>query len=701
MDTQKLAYMLQTLANSRSLNQGKLLHKHIISHGLQNNFFLCKKLIDFYFSCRCFDSARLVFKTLENTFEISMWNGLMASYSKNQLYSETLELFQQLQKLSWPKPDNYTFPSVLKSCAGLKMIKFGENIHGFLIKSGFEHDIVVMSSLMGVYCKSENFIDACQVFNEMPERDVASWNTMLSCYYQDGQCEKALEFFEKMRSAGVKPNSVTFTIAFSACARLLALDRGKDFHESIMNSEIYLDVFLGSAIVDMYAKCGCLGMSRKVFEAMPTKNVVSFNSIISGCAMNGDTDSCMELFIRMEMEGLKPNSTTLTGLLAACTRTSFLQLGKFIHGYVIKNGIDNDVFIGCALIDLYFKCGNIKHAELLFLKMPKNNVVVWNVMVSGYVTRGHYNEALEIFEGMRKSNIQADAVTFSSVLSACSQIASHQKGKEIHHYIIEKELESDLMVGGALIDMYAKCGLVEEAHHVFERLPDRDVVSWTAMIEAYGSNGLANDALKLFERMSQSNVKPDNVTFLSVLSACSHGGLVHEGCGYFKRMEMEYGISPSLEHYSCMIDLLGRAGKLHEAYEIFKSIPMKTDVGLLGAMLSACNIHGNLELGTEIGDLLLEKDPDDASIYIILSNMYAKAGRWEEMGKLRREMRERGVKKNPGCSWIEGDERMHIFFVGDKSHPQYKTIHECLKSLMLQIKKAGYSPNLFSSKTGS
>ncbi|CBI24229.3 unnamed protein product, partial [Vitis vinifera] len=541
MDTTKLLSLLKTCIDSKYLKQGKLIHQKIVSLGLQNNITLCKSLINLYFSCHLFQSAKLVFQTIENPLDITLWNGLMAACTKNFIFIEGLEP------------------------------------------------------------------------------------------------EKALELFEEMKVSGFKPDSVTLTTVISSCARLLDLERGKEIHMELVRSGFALDGFVSSALVDMYGKCGCLEMAKEVFEQIQRKNVVSWNSMIAGYSLKGDSKSCIELFRRMDEEGIRPTLTTLSSILMACSRSVNLQLGKFIHGYIIRNRVEADIFVNSSLIDLYFKCGNIGSAENVFQNMPKTNVVSWNVMISGYVKVGSYLEALVIFTDMRKAGVKPDAITFTSVLPACSQLAVLEKGKEIHNFIIESKLE------------------INEV---------------------------------LFEKMQQSDAKPDKVTFLAILSACSHAGLVDEGCYYFNQMIAEYGFKPAVEHYSCLIDLLGRVGRLREAYEILQRTPdIREDVGLLSTLFSACHLHKKLDLGEQIGRLLIEKDPDDPSTYIILSNMYASVKKWDEVRKVRLKIKELGLKKNPGCSWIEVGKRIHPFVVEDKSHPQADMIYECMSILASHVEK--------------
>lgn len=668
--------------NSKSLKQGRLIHQKVITLGFQNDIFLCKNLISLYVSCHLHDYAKHVFDTMENPCEISLWNGLMAGYTKNYMYVEALELFEKFLRYPFLKPDSYTYPSVLKACGGLSRVVLGRMIHTCLIKTGLLMDIVVGSSLVGMYAKCNAFEYAIQMFNEMPEKDVACWNTVISCYYQNGKFEEALRYFGAMRRFGFEPNSVTITTAISSCARLLDLDRGREIHEELIDSGFLMDSFISSALVDMYGKCGHLEMAIEVFEQIPVKTVVAWNSMIAGYGLKGDSISCIQLFKRMHNEGVKPTLTTLSSIIMVCSRSAQLQQGEFVHGYIIRNRIQPDIFINSSLMDLYSKCGKVGSAENVFKLIPKTKAVSWNVMISGYVSAGKFFEALGIFSEMRKSHVEPDAITFTSVLAACSQLAALEKGKEIHNLIIEKKMENNIVVMGALLDMYAKCGAVDEAYGVFKCLPERDLVSWTSMITAYGSHGRAYDALELFVEMLQSNVKPDRVTFLAILSACGHAGLVDEGCHHFNQMVNVYGIIPRVEHYSCLIDLLGRAGRLHEAYEILRRNPeIRDDVGLLSTLFSACRLHKNLDLGVGIARILIDKDPADSSTYIILSNMYASVQKWDEVRMVRSKMKELGLKKSPGCSWIEINQEIQPFFVEDNSHCHLELVNKCLSYL--------------------
>ncbi|KAF3643898.1 Pentatricopeptide repeat-containing protein [Capsicum annuum] len=681
MDSIKILSLLKSSVNvSTSLKRGKLLHQKIVISGLQSNIILSKNLINLYISCQDFRSAKLVFQNLENPLDITLWNGLIASYTKNHMFNEALGLFEKLLRFPYLKADSYTFPSVLKACCGLGKVEYGQIIHSHLIKTGLLSDVVVTSSVIGVYGKCDFFGSALQLFDEMPERDVACWNTVISCYYQSGQFSKAIQFFEKMKDLRYMPNSVTYTAAISSCARLLDLERGDRIYQELVNdSKFLLDGFVSAALVDMYGKCGFLDKAKEIFEQIPAKSLVSWNSIISGYSLRGDSKSCIELLQRMNNENMKPSPVTLSSLLMACSKSGQLQHGKFLHAYIIRNNIGSDVFLNASLLDLYLKCGRVETAQNIFSKISKNNVEAWNIMISGYVSAGYYLEALAIYNDMKLVGIKPDAITLTSALVSCSQLAALEHGKQIHKCIIDNRLESNEIVMGSLLDMYAKCGAVSEAFEVFDELPERDLVSWTTMIAAYGSHGQAFEALKIFNEMLHSNVKPDRVAFLAVISACAHAGLVDEGYHYFNLMVSGYGIQPSAEEYSCLIDLLGRAGRLGEAYAILQSNPhIKEDVELLSALVSACHLHGELEIGEEIAKMLTQKDKEDPSTYIVLAKIYASQNKWNEIRKLRLKMKDLGLRKKPGCSWIEVEKRIQTFLADDKSFPLVDNVYQCL-----------------------
>lgn len=369
-----------------------------------------------------------------------------------------------------------------------------------------------------------------------------------------------------------------------------------------------------------------------------------------------------------------------------------LKHGDAIHCLIIKIGFELDIFVGSALIDMYAKCKSTVNAQLVFDKSSIRNNVMWSAMVMGYTHIGHGEEALKLFSQMQLTGPEPDQFTFSGLLRACVSIVTLENGKQIHAYIIKTGFESCLFVGTNLVDMYAKCGSLFDSKDVFYRMPERNAISWTAMIGGYAQHGHSKEALKLFEQMQWEGIKPNQVTFLCVLSACSNMGLVDEGLSYFDSMTQVHGILPKTEHYACMVDLLGRSGHLDAAKRFITDMPLPPDASVWQSLLGACRIYGNIKLGEWAAQCILELNPQCPATYV-LSNIYAAASRGDDVEKVRQMMRDRGVVKEPGCSWIQVKDRVNTFFVRDKSHPRKKEIYAKLEELIESIKGAGYIPD--------
>eukprot|EP01018_Ginkgo_biloba_P002677 Gb_01638 [translate_table: standard] len=477
------------------------------------------------------------------------------------------------------------------------------------------------------------------------------------------------------------------------CLNKKNLAEGKLVHAHMIYAGFRPGMFLGNTLVNMYAKCGSLVDARRVLDELTYRNVVSWTVMLAAYSRHGQYEEALALFYQMQLTGIQPNHFTLASVLPACANLAALEHGKEIHEDIIRSGFQYNVFVGSALVDMYVKCGSIKNARQVFDKMPKGDVVSWTAMIAGYAQNGHFNEALELFGELKLSDMKPDSDIFAGVLPACANLAALEHGKELHRDIIKSGFQNDIFVGNALVDMYAKCGSLEAACQVFDRMPTRNVISWTAMIVGYAMHGCGKEALQLFEEMQHSNTKPNYVTMVGVLSACGHAGLVDDGWQYFNSMSQDYHITPEVEHYCCMVDLLGRAGRLHEAQDFINKMPIIPGVDLWGSLLGACRIHKNIELGECVAERLFELDPENAAHYVLLSHIYADAGRWDDVGKVRKMMRDRRVKKTAGCSWIEVDNKVYAFSLGDRSHPEMQKIYAKLEGLSGQMKEAGYVPN--------
>lgn len=386
-------------------------------------------------------------------------------------------------------------------------------------------------------------------------------------------------------------------------------------------------------------------------------------------------------------------NNTYAWLLQCCGDMNSLSEGKKVHSHIIKTVCECDVFLLNNLITMYVKCRSLKNARKVFDKMPERNDVSWNAIIAGSAQNGNGEEALNIFCDMQRAGWKPSNFTFGSVIKACAGLEALEQGRQIHAYTINTGFVWDAYVESSLVDMYAKCGSIEDAHQLFGKMDERDVVSWTLMIAGYAQNGQGTEAVQLFEQMRLEGIKPNHITFICVLAACSHSGLVDAGLCYFDSMSRHYNITPRPDHYACMIDLLGRAGLLDEAKKFINNMPYEPDISIWRALLAACRIHGNVELGKRAAECLFELEPQNAATYVQLSSIYAAAGQWEEAAKLRKLIKDRGVKKKPGCSWIEVNNRVHAFVIEDRSHPQTEKIYETLEKLETQIRDAGYLPD--------
>ncbi len=468
------------------------------------------------------------------------------------------------------------------------------------------------------------------------------WNSRLHKYLTTGQYKKTIELFEQMQEENVIPNAFSFVQVLNACAGLMALDDGLRIHMQIIQSGCESDLYVGNSLIDMYAKCGGIDYAWLVFSKMPIRNVISWNAMILGLVKCGQEQKAMELFQQMQCRGVAPDRVTFVGLLHACARVAVLKDGKQIHEQIIQSGFESDLFVASSLIDMYAKCGSIEDAQRVFDRMPTRDVAAWNAMLLGHVRGGQGQEALLLSQKMQQEGVKPDSITFVGVLNACASVVALVEGRDIHEQIIQRGFESDVFVGSGLIDMYVKCGSMDDAWRVFNKMPVRNVVSWTAMLKGYAMHGQGMEALAHFKWMCEEGVEIDGVTFVCLLLACSHAGLVNEGLHAFDSMMNVYRIPPTVDHYACKVDLLGRAGRLDEAEDVIKTMPCEPNAAVWMTLLGACRIYGEVEMGERIAKQLLELDPNMTAGYVVLSNIYAAAGKWDLSEKIQQQRKERG-----------------------------------------------------------
>lgn len=585
---------------------------------------------------------------------------------------------------------NYTY--LLKVCGDVGEIRRGKEIHGQLIVNGFSLDLFAMTGVVNMYAKCGQIEEAYKMFDRMPERDLVSWNTIVAGFAQNGFAELALDLVTRMHEEGRRGDFITIVSILPAVANVGSLRIGKAVHGYAMRAGFDSIVNVSTALVDMYAKCGRVETARLVFDGMKSRNVVSWNSMIAAYVEGGNPEEAMRIFQKMLDQGVEPTNVTIMEALHACADLGYLERGLFIHKLLDQLKLGTDVSMTNSLISMYSKCKNVDIAADIFSKLQGKTLVSWNAMILGYAQNGRVNEALNYFCKMRSKNIKPDSFTMVSVIPALAELSVIRHAKWIHALVIRSCFEKNVFVMTALIDMYAKCGAVGTARALFDMMNERHVTTWNVMIDGYGTHGLGKAAVELFNKMLEGPTKPNDITFLCAISACSHSGLVEEGIHYFTSMKKDYGIEPVMDHYGAMVDLLGRAGRLNEAWDFIQKMPIEPGITVFGAMLGACKIHKNVELGEKAASRLFELDPDEGGYHVLLANIYAAASMWDKLAKVRTIMEKKGLQKTPGCSLVELKNEVHSFYSGSTNHPQSKRIYTFLETLIDEIKAAGYVP---------
>lgn len=565
-------------------------------------------------------------------------------------------------------------------------------IHAQLFVSGLQDNGFIMAQFINVSGDLGEICRARQVFDDFPYPYVHLWNAIIRVYSRHNLFSEDIEMYWRMQVCGVRPDCFTLPRVLKACSGLTAIEVGRVVHGQILRYGFETDGFVQNGLVDLYAKCGQIERARVVFDGLGDKTIVTWTSIVSGYAQNGHPVEALTIFSEMRKLDVKPDWITLVSVLRAYTDVEDVEQGKSVHGCVIKMGLEFEPDLRIGLTAMYSKCGQVTVAKSLFDQMELPNVILWNAMISGYAKNGCAEEAVQLFREMMSKNIIPNSITVISSILACAQLGSLEQARWMDNYVNNTSYRDDVFVSTALIDMYAKCGSVELARKVFNQTRDKDVVVWSAMIVGYGLHGRGKEAIDLFHTMNQAQVHPNDVTFIGLLTACNHSGLVQEGWEFFHKMK-KYRIEPRHQHYACVVDLLGRAGYLDKAYDFIMKMPIEPGVTIWGALLSACKTYRRVILGEYAAERLFSLDPSNTGIYVQLSNLYASVRMWNGVAKLRVLMRERGLSKDTGYSTVEINGKLQAFRTGDKSHPRAKEINEELETLERRIKEAGFVPD--------
>ncbi|KAG6532687.1 pentatricopeptide repeat-containing protein At2g33680-like [Zingiber officinale] len=691
--------LLVRCSEQKNLAFGSALHGKAFKSGVTADVFFSNSIVVMYAKCSQLPRAAAAFEDIGAGKDVVSWNSLINSYSQigpNGSQS-VFHLFRRMRAECGLSvlPNCFTFAGVFTAASHSPGdIWFGRCAHCVAIKVGNNDDVFLGSSLLNMYCKQGCVLDARKVFDRMPVRNSVSWSAMISGYAVLKSGEEAFGLFKLMLEEGqcAAANEFVLTSVLSALSAPGFLVMGQQVHSFAITNGWVSSVSVENSLITLYAKCKTMEDALLMFELSANKSSITWSAMITGYAQNGDSQKALHLFPHMQIAGFMPTEFTFVGLLNACSDMAALVEGKQTHTFLIKVGFELQSYVKSALVDMYAKCGCIDDARKGFEELKDADIVLWTSMIGGYVQNGEHEEALALYGTMRRENILPTNLTLTTALRACASLAAVEQGKQIHACSVKFGFGLGIPIGSSLSTMYAKCGDLSNCSLVFGRMPQRDVVAWNSVISGFSQNGRGIDALNLFEEMKKEGTEPDHVTFVNLLSACSHVGLVESGWSYLRSMLDDYGLVPKIEHYACMADILSRAGLFKEAKNFIESVPIDHGTCLWRIMLGACHKFRHFDIGAFAGEKLMELGTLDSSAYICLANIYAAWGKRDDVERVRRLMRIRGVDKDPGCSWVDIDNTVHVFVAKEMQHPDIDKIYAELKRLTKNMKDEGYCP---------
>ncbi|KAL5568728.1 hypothetical protein UlMin_025303 [Ulmus minor] len=677
---------------SKSLVSVKSIHAQIITNYVSRDKFLATTLVRVYCDLGSLGIAHGVFAQFSQPKTI-LCNAMIHGYLKNGQYNKTLDLFKMMGSCNLGI-DSYTYHYALKACMAISDYEMGMEVIKSVVDKEMEGEKFLGGAIINFLVKFGKISDAKRLFDRMLERDVVCWNLMIGGFVQSSQFKDAFDLFFEMRNCGISASPLTMVSLIQACMKIGDLKLGKCVHGCSIGLGMRTDILVLTSLVTMYSNMGDLLRARWVFETMPVRNLVSWNAMISGCVQNGLVHDSVTLFNRLVTSGGAFDSRTMVSLIHGCSHTADLKSGKIFHGCAFRRGFELNIILSTAIVDLYFKCSAPKQATYVFDRMKKRNVITWAAMLVGLAQNGQADEALKRFCQMQVEGVVANSVTLVTLVHSCACLGSLRKGRTVHAHLLRCGYAFDIVHRTALIDMYAKCGKINSAEIIFNKGSIcKDVILWNSMITAYGIHGHGQKALNVYKRMIEEGLEPNETSFLSLLTACSHSGLVEEGIKLFHSMERDHKIRPTERHYASVVDLLSRAGRFEEADTLIRQMPFEPGSSIYEALLSGCQAHKNIDLGMKTADRLLCLDSMNPRIYVELSNIYAQLRRWDAVNYVRNLMMTRGLKKTPGYSSIELENQVYTFFAGDDSHPNWTKIHQYLENLRMEVEASGYVPD--------
>ncbi|KAM1048356.1 hypothetical protein TB2_027049 [Malus domestica] len=678
-DHYTLSSAVTACANCRDVAFGTQLHAHAIRTGLKAYPHVANTLLSLYAKAEDLTSVKWVFDGIENpdvyswttlfsactklghvdyaceVFDkmpqkgsVAIWNAMITGCAENGFDEVAIDFFCEMHRMG-VMHDNYGFASVLSLC-GLGLLGFGRQVHSLVLKTGFLGRSSVVNALITMYFNCRSVSEAFDLFEEAEGAiyDQITFNVMIDGLVSAGRDKEALEMFKLMQEACLRPTELTFVSVMTSCSTARVANH---VLAQAVKSGFETFTSVSNAAITMYSGCGDLHAAYQVFQTLEEKDLISWNTMISTYAQGNDSKLAILVYQQMQRAGVKPDEFTFGSLLAS---SELIEIVQMVQALAHKNGLILKIYVSNALVSAYAKLGLIDLAYPVFEDIESKNLISWNAIVSGFLLNGLVKEGLEQFSNLLMSEHRPDVCTLSIILSICSSTSALKDGKQVHGYILKFGFSHQMCLGNALITMYAKCGVIDWSVRVFNAMTQKDTVSWNSLIAAYAQHGQGNEAVRCFEAMQDASaVKPDQATFTAVLSACSHAGLVVDGTRIFNSMIRNYGFIPEVDHFSCIVDLLGRAGYLDEAETVINSKQIEAHPNIWWTLISSCAAHGNLRLGRTVAGFLLETEQNNPTVYVLLASIYAAAGQWEEAANVRELMNRTRVPKIPGLSWIK------------------------------------------------
>ncbi|KZV55288.1 pentatricopeptide repeat-containing protein mitochondrial-like [Dorcoceras hygrometricum] len=684
--------LIRSCTEASSNFYAKSVHARIIMSGFNPDVQTNNHLLTMYCNLGNIDYVEKLFGGMRER-NIYSWTPLISAYSSAGFAEKSLHCFRSMVLEDGIAPNGYTYVAVISACARIRALRIGQEVHRRIFRSGENVNSFVTNCLVNFYGKCGSLKLAAQVFDAIVDPGTISCVSFIASCVQCGENERGLRVFLRCLRMGVKMNEFCYESVLGACAALEILEVGMEVQCVAIKCGVKMDQFVITGLVNFYAKCGELESARRALKEAEKPGLTAWTALIGGCVQLGRYREAICFFQEFLSTGLRPNELTFASVLGAFAKEKETWGGLQLHSLIIKFGFKAFTLVSNSILDFYSKIDRLDQSSVVFSEMDIHDNVSWNALIAGFINSGCFGEATELIQNMFSHGFDPDPYTYSSLLSICGDLPAIEWGKQIHCCIIKPGFDSNVVVGSSLIDMYAKCGRLDDSWKVFNILPNKNLISWNAIISGYAQHGFGREALDTYKIMLQNGIKPNDITFIAVLSSCGHVGSLTEGLHHFESMTKEFEIIPKTDHLACMVSLFSRKGQTREAYDFITSFSVKPDKVVWRCLLSGCITNKDLEFAKYAAEMILSIDPDDTSAHIILSNIYADSNMWKESSQVRKIMKEKALKKETGYSWTELRDKVVCFSADDCLKLQCDDLRKVLSGLSAQLLDEGCIPD--------